>query len=65
MNPYKINMNGGDVDMDDENSQRPGSNYYYQAEESNDALPNIPYESYKIERQAIERYCEVLKEWIS
>jgi len=62
MNPYKINMHGGDVDMGhgDANSQRPGSNYYEQAEESDDELPNIPYESYKTERQAIEQYC---KEW--
>ena len=50
-------MNGGDVDMDDENSQRPGSNYYYQADESEDKLPKIPYESYKNERQKIEKYC--------
>ena len=60
MNPYKINMNGGDVDMGhgDANSQQPGSNYLEQAEESDDDLPNIPYESYKTERQAIEQYCK-------
>ena len=66
MNPYKINMHGGDVDMGhgDANSQQPGSNYLEQAEESDDELPNIhlpniPYEAYKTERQAIERYCKV------
>ena len=51
MNPYLISMDG------------PGSNYYEQAEESDDELPNIhlpdiPYESYKIERQKIEQYCQ-------
>ena len=74
MNPYKINMNGGDVDMGHGHSLPPGANYYDDAgedhwgedSEGEDETYNVPHPLPKIEwvaycsaRKEVEEYCKI------
>ena len=74
MNPYKINMNGGDVDMGHGHSLPPGANYYDDAgeeivtDDSEDEdeiyqvphpLPQIEWGDYCRARAEVEEYCRI------